>query len=273
MTKAKTSTRYVVTWAIDSFIEAINAAFPVLEGTRWGFHLLILLINLMMSTFNIVLVFKLGVSGSGHIVFWMGEMTAYINYAVPILLTEVSLHLFILNACACRKKTVQSIVYGNFAIAGLLIIAGSIYVLVQAITVHNDLVYSCGENKMTRKMQSEWEHLIEFQERCTEVMGREEGDNSDIFIQECPGFQELATGEHERYMEYIEDVEYDYGCQGFCEFWSRPLFNEAADTGQRCSSAIGEDVLETGLWIALPTLFSGCLTFVIGQVLGQYDGL
>jgi hypothetical protein len=263
------STRFIITSAIDSFIEALNKNLQ-LEDSRWGFHLMLILINLLMSTFNIVLMFKIGASGSGHIVFWLGEMTVYINLAVPILLTEVSLHLFFLNMCQCKKSTVQVIIYANFATAGLLLIAGSIYVLVQAIIVYNELVYSCGSGKMTRRMESEWNHLIEFQKHCAEVMNRDEGD---IFIQECPGFDDLAHGSHGHYVDYIEDVEYDYGCQGFCEFWSRPLFNEDATTGQRCASAIGEDVLETGLWIAVPTLFSGWITFVIGQVLGQYDGL
>lgn len=264
-----TNARFEITRGIDIFIQSINKTFG-LEGTRWGFHLMIFLINLLMSTINIILIFKLDVAGSGHLVFWMGEMTAYINFAVPILLTEVSLHLFVLNACGCKKKTVQFFIYWNFALAGLALVAGSFYVLYQSFTVHNDLVHSCGESKMTKKMQSEWEHLIEFQEKCAEVMGRNDGD---VILQECPGFSEMARGDRELYIKYIEDVEYDYGCQGFCKFWSKPLFNDEADTGQRCSSRIGEDVLETGLLVALPTLFSGCFTFVIGQVLGQYDGL
>lgn len=257
------------TESIDSFIEGINNAFGLEgESAKWSFHLLIFLLNLLLSMFNIVLYFRLG--ADLHIVMWMGEGAKYVNLAVPILLTEVSLHLIILNFCACRKDTVQRIIFINFGLAALLLIVGSLYMFIKAWTVSNELMHTCGESTMTRRVQSEWQRLADFQKECAEVMGRAE---SDISVQQCPDFTEVSREPHTRYVEYIEDMEYDYGCQGFCEFFSRPLFNEEADTGERCADAIGEDVWEVGLWCSIPTLVSGFVTWAIGQILWRYDHL
>jgi hypothetical protein len=257
------------TKSIDGFIEWINATFG-LEGdmAKWSFHLLIFLLNLLLSMFNIVLYFRLG--ADLHIVMWMGEAAKYINLAVPALLTWVSVSLIMMNFCECKKDCVQRVILINFGLAAFLLIIGSIYVFIKAWTVHNELVHTCGESRMTSAIQSEWQRLADFQKSCAEVMGRAE---SDIFVQECPDFQEVNEGGHKEYVEYIEDMEYDYGCQGFCEFFSRPLFNEDANTGERCADAIGEDVLEVGLWCSIPTLISGFLTLGIGQVLWRYDHL
>jgi hypothetical protein len=254
---------------IDQFIGNINTTFGF-EGemAKWSFHILIFLMNLVMSSFNIVLFFRLG--ADEHIVLWLGEEAQYVNLAVPILLTEVSLHLIVLNFCACRKDTVQWIILINFGVAAVLLIVGSLYMGVKAVTVHNELVHTCGESKMTGKIQSEFKRLADFQKECAEVMGREE---SNIFIQECPDYHEVLKDGHQKYVDYIEDMEYDYGCQGFCEFFTHPLFNENADTGERCADAVGEDVFEVGLWISIPTLISGFLTLAVGQVLRRYDHL
>lgn len=266
MTGMQVKPKRVFTISIDYIIEAIGAFFPE-EGNRLAFHLFLMLLNLLLSSVNIVLFFKL--DANNHITFWLGPATRYINLSVPIVLTLVSIHLFLLNCCSFPKDTVRKIIFVVFCVAGLQLVACSIYVLAISLKAHNDLVYACGKSKMTKAVETEWQRLADFQKECAKTEGREE---NDIFIQQCPGFEEVVN-ENELMVDYIEDMEYDYGCQGFCQFWSHPLFSEEADTGKRCASLIGADVFDTGFSIGIPTLISGMVTIFIGQVLAQYEHL
>lgn len=248
-----------VTTAIDYGLDSLSG---LSSGNKWSFHLLICLVNVMLSIPNIVLYFVL--DANMHIIFWMGTAPAYVNLLVPVVLFCVSLSLPVLNCIRLQASSLKVVLFASYFIATVVLMGGGVYVLQVAYRVSSDLIYTCGSSAISERIQSEWKNLSKFHEDCIKHEGAK-----DIFIQQCPGFGKLRD-EHIIYVDYIEAMEFDYNCRGFCEHWSTPLFNPDSDSGQRCASAIGEEVYRVGYLVGLPTITTGIITFIVGAVLQNY---
>lgn len=160
-------------------------------------------------------------------------------------------------------NTVSTFIYIVFLVVGLAMIGASLMVGIQTYVVADSLWYSCGHDPLTAKIQSEWDVLAKFQVECIEEHG-EKG----YYIQQCPGFGGLLKG-REAYVDYIEDIELDYSCQGFCTTWARPLFDPEL-SGDACAPALGSHMFNFGGWVAVPTFFTGLFTMNFGQCLARY---
>jgi len=257
-----------ITKTVDEFITAFSKVltdlFPALGDfiPNYAFHFFIILINIFLSTPNLILYFVGG--SNAHISFWLGEAPRYVNLMVPLTLLALNLSIPLVTAMAMRKSGVSWYLFVMFLIVGLAIFAGGLVVIVQTASVVDSLWYSCGTDAMTRKIQSEWQRLADFQSRCLQA----EGDRGR-YIQQCPGFGAVRNG-HEAYVDYIEDMELDYSCQGFCGDWPRPLFDPDI-AGDPCAWAVGSELSNFGYWVGLPTMVTGQLTIWIGQCLSRYS--
>merc|ERR1740116_621052 len=94
----------------------------------------------------------------------------------------------------------------------------------------DNLWYTCGSDPMTGKIESVYQALTKFQADCIKAEGAK-----GYFVQQCPGFSSFEKGQQE-IVDYIEDMELDYACQGFCSKGARPLF-DPENLGEACAWA------------------------------------
>jgi hypothetical protein len=253
--------------ALNKLSDVLSSILPQDESIQeqipnYAFHIFILLFNVAQSTPNLIL-WALS-DNDVHVIFWLGVAPSYVNMSVPffLLLLNVSFWLMTLSLNV-SYKFVSNFIMIVFTVVGLMMIGASLLVGIQTWVVADSLWYSCGHDPLTAKIQSEWDVLAKFQAECIEEHG-EKG----YYIQQCPGFGELRKG-RETYVDYIEDIELDYTCQGFCTTWARPLFDPEM-SGDSCASAIGSHVANVGAWIAIPTMITGQVTLNFGSCLSRY---
>jgi len=203
-----------------------------------------------------------------HILFWMGKLPVFLNLGVPVTLCSMLLIVPILTWTAFTKNCLKRTLLCWFLLNGTVLIGYGLYIVKSAFVVSNELVYTCGSGELTAKVQKEWERLNNFHKAC-----KEHEQANDIFIQQCPGFEDMEQPPHDELVEYIMDMEMDYNCQGFCQFWKNPLFNVESYTGERCASRIGDQVLNVGFEVGLPLMSIGVLIILVGICLANYDHL
>lgn len=203
-----------------------------------------------------------------HIVFWMGMTPARANLLVPLTLYGCAFSLIFFYSIDLRPKTIKRGIFTVFFLCGAVLMSAGAYVSWEAEYVSAQLHASCGEDPLTAKMQREWQKLATFYDECAQKLGERPS-----FIQQCPRFSESleSTAEDITYVNYIEDMELDFDCQGFCKFYPIPFFNEDADAGNRCSNLISHTVHRIGHASGVPTMIIGLVMAVIGGLFYGYD--
>jgi len=251
----------VITSLLDGFFQYTKVGA---HDRGASFHLFILLINVVASVWPMVcyVVF----AGNVHVVFWMGMIPQYTNLLVPVAFTALNFGISFFQCFSLKPETAKIACFFLFMSVGSVLVAAGAKVLLTAQEVTEELIYECGHTTMTNRIQDEWEQLHIFYDICK----AKEGQRPD-FVQQCPGFDEIYADNI--YAKYIEDLEFDYGCQGFCRHWQLPLFNQNANPGTRCASALAEEVDRVGNLVGAPTLATGALTCLVGVMLSGYDHL
>jgi hypothetical protein len=256
---------WTITTGVDVLLDVLTTTMGgrerMGEKKRVIFHVFVFLLNTTISIPNII--FYCVLDANLHVIFWMGQGPASVNLLVPSVLLCVSMSLPLLTLCQLPRKFLKRTLCLVYMIASLAIIGGGGMVLFQAIEVSNDLIYTCGASDLSSKIQTEWKRLWQFRKDCAEKEG-----NDDILIQQCPGFDKLAKG-HDSYVDYIQTMEEDYNCAGFCQFFEKPLFQYEGQT--RCASQIGKTVNAIGWTVGLPTLCSGFITIFFGIMFQSYE--
>eukprot|EP00928_Gymnodinium_smaydae_P070552 TRINITY_DN54363_c0_g1_i1.p2 TRINITY_DN54363_c0_g1~~TRINITY_DN54363_c0_g1_i1.p2 ORF type:complete len:255 (+),score=56.18 TRINITY_DN54363_c0_g1_i1:182-946(+) len=232
-------------------------------GGQWAFHMMVFFVNLMLAIPNIVAYFIL--DANTHVIFWMGLGPTYVNLLVPAMLLCVSMCLPVLNCISMKGHRVKNVVFTFFIFAGGVLVCGGIYVLKECYEVSGELLSTCGTSPLTSKIDSEWQRLGAFHDACAQQLGTQ-----DVFVDACPGFAEVRKG-HEFYVDYAEQLEQDYGCQGFCRD-RQPLFVDSESFEKiSCNVAIGSEVHRVAYLVGIPTVCTGVIIFFFGQCLSHYD--
>jgi len=220
-------------------------------------------INLAFSIFPIVMYFVN--SNNIHVMFWLGSAPSYANLSVPASLCSLNIGVNLVSHLKLDTKPSQRLCFALFLVLGSFNMASGANVLMEASRVSDDLIHQCGSTTLTARIEAEWQRLSQFYTSCQYNIGKQ------IFIQECPGF--VAAFPNRVYVNYIEDIELDYACVGFCQFWARPLFNLESDRGLRCASALGEEMISVGSLVGYPTMGIGAIIVIWGICLLQYEHL
>lgn len=250
--------KLITSW-IDWFFSSLKISA---HGNGGNFHLFILFANVVFSIWPIFCYFI--AATNVHIIFWMGTAPQYVNLLVPCAMTCLNFGVTLFQCFNMGTATAKVGCVLLFLCVGSVLVAAGAYVLNLSAEVSEDLTYGCGSTKMTQKIQDKWERLHAFYDHCADM----QGERPDM-IQQCPGYGD--TFGEDIFAKYIQDMEYDYNCQGFCRFWSRPLYNQDANPGLRCASAIGEEVDRVGDWVGLPTIANGAIIVLVGLCLSGYD--
>eukprot|EP00747_Dinoflagellata_sp_TGD_P164194 gnl/TRDRNA2_/TRDRNA2_183769_c0_seq1.p1 gnl/TRDRNA2_/TRDRNA2_183769_c0~~gnl/TRDRNA2_/TRDRNA2_183769_c0_seq1.p1 ORF type:complete len:255 (+),score=50.21 gnl/TRDRNA2_/TRDRNA2_183769_c0_seq1:244-1008(+) len=228
------------------------------------FQLFICFLNLMFSVYPIIMYFTL--ADDIHIAFWLGPIPQYVNLLVPVVLLFLNIGVNFFSCVTLSPKSAKVSCFMLFLILGGVLMGAGGYVHMQTGGVAGDLIDECGTTPMTAKMEAEWAKVTKFYERCMAMLGRQPD-----FIQQCPGFSMAFP--NRVLIDYMEEVELDFACAGFCQFWARPLFNMDADRGLRCSTALGNHVTAQGSAVAVPTMGIGLGIVGLGVCLAGYDNL
>lgn len=228
------------------------------------FHLFICLMNVMLSTYPLLCYFAY--SSNSHVVFWVGNIPQIVNLGVPCALLLLNISINIFQCSAMRAHHAQISCFTLFFVLGALIIGSGYYVHIHTTRVAEELLDHCGQTPMTKRIETEWGKLNAFAQKCEERTGE-----WPEYLSKCRGFGEAFT--NRVYVNYIEDLEYDFDCTGFCRFWAKPIFNFEAERGLRCATALGKEVIVAGEAVALPTILLGVGLVVVGTCLAGYDHL
>lgn len=260
----------ITTW-LDRVFDSIHWK---LVGLGWrdpeassaaDFFIFLALVSLVLSVHPLFCYAIL--SRDPHVVFWMDPQLRQLTLLEPAVLLALLCAMLLLYWVQLRPHIVRGLIFVSFVIAGGVIACAGVYIFQASQDASSNLVYHCGDaGTMTQAIEKEWFRLLQFQRNCAEVLGQR------LQLQACPGFAEAIAAPHTVFAGYMQELETDFGCSGFCRFWASPLFNlHSADTGQRCASALGERMFSVGTFAGLPMLASGVLLEVLGALMVGYD--
>mmetsp|Transcript_55032 Transcript_55032/g.170500 ORF Transcript_55032/g.170500 Transcript_55032/m.170500 type:complete len:262 (-) Transcript_55032:47-832(-) len=204
-----------------------------------------------------------------HIEFWLGPLPIWLNLAVPISLCNMFL-IFLCLKGRHSKGCIKGTLLCWFTTNGVALIVYGLYCVIHSIVVRNELLADCGTgDSLSTRIQAEWDRLEKFLKDC-----QKQEDWKDIFIQQCPGFSSVQAPPHDLYVTYIEEMESDYNCHGFCKIHDKPLIStETYEGSGNCAKAVGRHILEVGLEVGLPMITIGVLVMMLGVCLSSYRHL
>merc|ERR1719235_1088318 len=106
-----------------------------------------------------------------------------------------------------------------------------------------------------------WRKLNMFYDRCDKTRVKD--------IVQCPGYTRAFP--NRVFVDYLEELEYEFNCVGFCSFLAKPIFNRQSELGNRCASKLGKHVEGISLMVGMPTAQLGGILITIGVCLSGYE--
>mmetsp|Transcript_19546 Transcript_19546/g.42747 ORF Transcript_19546/g.42747 Transcript_19546/m.42747 type:complete len:262 (+) Transcript_19546:212-997(+) len=229
----------------------------------WCLHLFFFICTAVLSIYPLVMFFVIG--QNIHVLFWMGLAPQYVNLLVPGCLLSVNLGHLIFQCARVRPQFIKVRVMTLHAVLGCILIVAGLHIARLVRLTSDELISECGNAGLTKVIQSEWNTMSNFYEDCIA-----NSQQKPEFVQQCPGF--AAAFGNSLYSEYMEDMEDDYLCQGFCKHWSKPLFNEDdVESTKTCARSIAKDIDQVSYLIAMPVAGYGVLVVSLGILLQGYD--
>jgi len=227
----------------------------------YNFQLFLCLLNICLSAWPLMC--YLLYSTDMHIVFWLGNVPQYVNLLVPVILVCLNIGVNVFQCCHYQAHCARVGCFVLFTVLGAILLGAGMYVMMIAEQKAVELIHHCGTDPMARKLENEWQNLNMFYSSCDPTR--------KVDITQCGGFSEAFP--NRVFTNYLEQIEYEFGCVGFCEFWAKPLFNHEADLAVRCASALGEHVGAIAVTVGTPTAIMGASLVYIGVLLSGYDHL
>jgi len=220
------------------------------------------LLNIILSSWPLICYFVY--STDFHIVFWLGPVPQYVNLMVPVCMLTLNIGVNYFGFWhKAMANTARCTCFLLFVLVGSTLLGAGLYVMMLAEGARTELTSKCGESAMTAKLDSQWAQLNAFYEACDPKREKE--------ITQCPGFS--AAFPNRVYVNYLESLEYEFECVGFCQFWAKPIFSDDAQLGTRCASELGKHVGAVSGMIGMPTAVQGAIMITIGLCLSGYEHL
>lgn len=249
-----------ITIGCDFFFNTLG--FGAHEGKNaYNFQLFLCLMNVTLSAWPIVC--YIIYTSDIHVVLWLGSTPQYVNLMVPLVLLVLNIGVNVFQMCHYTGQCARVGCFTLFLVLGALLLAAGGFVFVQAEAKAAELIDACGSTPLPRKIELEWQKLNRFYQECS--------PERKVDIVQCPGFSKQFP--NRVFVDYIESLEYEFNCVGFCKFWAKPLFNQNADLATRCATSIGEHVGSIAWSVGAPTAAIGVALVTIGSLLSGYDHL
>lgn len=243
----------------DGVFECLNFGA---HKNQYQFQLFLCLVNIVLSVWPILCFFLY--TSDIHVVFWLGDTPQYVTLAVPLVLLVLNLAIsvFRFTPGSQGQMGAQLSCFMIFLVVGSVLLGAGTYVFMITDMRATELTHHCGEKLMTRRLESEWSALNSFYGQCD--------PKREMRIDDCEGFEDKFPDPV--FVNYLEALELEFDCTGFCRFWAKPLFNQAAGE-QRCASAVAEHIYSTAYTVGVATAGLGAFLILIGVCLGRYDNL
>jgi len=220
------------------------------------------LLNILLSSWPLICYFVY--STDFHVVFWLGPVPQYVNLMVPLCMLTLNIGVNYFGFWhKAMANTARVSCFLLFFIVGAALLGAGLYVVTIAEAKAHELTSKCGETPITAKLDGEWARLNAFYEACDPSRQKE--------ITQCPGYSD--TFPNRVYVNYLESLEYEFQCVGFCQFWAKPIFSDDAELGKRCASILGKHVGAVSGMVGFPTAIQGAIMITIGICLSGYDHL
>jgi len=231
------------------------------------FYMFLLIASLCLSAFPMLCYFT--VAGSMHSTLWLGMEPRYVCLVAPAALMAVVLAMPLLRCAHFSNRSARLLALLCFLTAGASMVTTSVHLETVALGVSESLIYHCGEpGTISQRMEEEWRRLDGFRTACAGALGKGQA------LEACPGLAEMLAAPHGVYAGYLQAVELDFRCSGFCHFWASPLFNvELVEAGRRCASSLGSEVARSGHLVSLSVGGVGVVWALLGVSLALYDNL
>jgi len=251
----------IITKIGDKIFESLNFGA---HKNSFHFQLFVCLLNIILSAYPLLC--YLAYSSDSHVIFWVGNAPGIVNLGIPVILLTLNIGVNFFSCTTMKPGNTQMACFLLFFILGAVLVGAGVYVQVISNEASGDLMHRCGQTPMTARVELEWTKLNQFAQKCAERQ-----KEWPEFITKCPGY--AKTFPNRVYPNYIEDLEYDFECTGFCRFWAKPLFNIEADRGTRCATALADKIAVSGEACSFPTIFLGIVLMATGACLAGYDNL
>eukprot|EP00933_Yihiella_yeosuensis_P062047 TRINITY_DN64974_c0_g1_i1.p1 TRINITY_DN64974_c0_g1~~TRINITY_DN64974_c0_g1_i1.p1 ORF type:complete len:278 (-),score=30.76 TRINITY_DN64974_c0_g1_i1:123-956(-) len=209
------------------------------------------------------------ISRNLHVIFWVGLDVQTTNFLIPAILLLLLILVPIVQATRSSIKCLRWTLFIAFTLSAITIIFAGIDVLRDSAAVVYEIEVECGQGPLSSAVQNEYDRLYKFHEDC-----RKRTDSQDVLIQQCMGFAQLLGDQHSLMIRYIEAMEADFQCQGFCKKKPRALFSGSGESSaERCAEQILEEVRDVKVFVGIPTIVIGILVGLLGLVVTGYRNL
>jgi hypothetical protein len=168
------------------------------------------------------------------------------------------------KCCKMRYRSTKLFCTAIWLIAGIALLGIGFYVLLEVLKVSNRLVRKCGEDPLSKELDDLWTRLDKFYEKCDPRRTKP--------ITSCKGFGQKFKNDEE-FLTYLEDVELQFGCTGFCEFWAKPMFDKHSDPALRCATSLGQQLGSLAVTVGMPVIIFGGVLLTVGICMGGYEHL
>jgi hypothetical protein len=199
-----------------------------------------------------------------HILFWLGQAPTYGLLAIPATCALMLILGPMVKCCRMRYRSTKRFCTTIWILAGIALLAIGFYVFVEVITVSNRLLKKCGDDPLSKELDDLWTRLDKFYEACDPQRRKT--------ITSCKGYGKTFKNDDE-FLTYLEDVELQFGCTGFCEFWAKPLFDKHSDSALRCATSLGQHLETLAVTVGVPVIVFGGAFLTVGICMGGYDHL
>lgn len=249
-----------ITFICDKFFNELGFGA---EKNVFNFQLFLCMLNVALSLWPMIcyLVYSTDV----HTIFWLGPVPQYVNLMVPCCLCALNLGVTIFTNCNSSLKGhhARAVCFILFLVIGSILLGSGLYVVMIAEEQAINLTEKCGKSALTMKLELTWRKLNIFYQKCDPTRTKS--------ITTCPGYTRAFP--NRVFVNYLEELEYEFSCVGFCSFLAKPIFNADAQLGNRCSSALGEHVESISSMVGMPTAVYGLVCIIIGVCLSAYEHL
>mmetsp|Transcript_51757 Transcript_51757/g.123175 ORF Transcript_51757/g.123175 Transcript_51757/m.123175 type:complete len:255 (+) Transcript_51757:129-893(+) len=199
-----------------------------------------------------------------HISYWLGDTVQMCCYSVPVVLFLVTLAMGTMMVIRPGRVGTRNSILIIFVVATAMLVGMGIYMLVKTFHIEADLVYDCGATPTAAELEAETQRLANFKTTCEVQMGRQQ------LIKQCPGYGEyFPPGGHH---SYIESLEEDFECSGFCTYRAETIFTETVATS-RCADALAEDLFFAGLMTSATVAVYGAIVGLTAACMLSYENI
>jgi len=229
---------------------------------QYQFQMFLCLVNILQSAWPLLCYFMY--TSDIHIIFWLGPVPQYINLGVPLCGIVLNCMVtFFRFAPGMQAHDARVGCFSVFIILGAALIGAGFYVSSLTDQKKNELLHQCGETPMTARLDGEWQKMNTFYGNCDPERKKP--------ITACPGFS--AEFPNRVFINYLESLELEFGCTGFCRFWAKPIFEPEAEQGLRCATALAHHIEPVSFSVGWMTSIQGGLLVLVGLMLADYDHL